>query len=86
MMEKKKIQISDDSLDKVSGGRILELGDWSFDIKCPFCNKDDQLQQGMQMYSSQSGLSIVWCLRCEKPFGFDEKGRVFEVEYHKVEQ
>ena len=79
-MEKKKYQISDDSLDDVIGGKILSLGDWSFDIKCPFCSMDDQLQQGMQMYSSQSGLSIVYCLRCKKPFGFNEKGETFRVQ------
>lgn len=79
-MEKKKYQISDDSLDDVSGGRMLDLGSWTFDIVCPFCGKDDQLQQGMQMYSSQTGLSIVYCLRCKKPFGFNEKGETFRVQ------
>ena len=80
-MDKKKIRLSDESLDDVSGGKILELGDkWAFDIVCPFCKMDDQLQQGMQMYSSQSGMSIVYRLRCKKPFGFNEKGETFRVQ------
>ncbi len=80
-MEKKKYQLSDDSLNDVTGGKILNLGDnWSFDIACPFCGEKDQLQQGMQMYSSQSGMSIVYCLNCKKPFGFNEKGETFRVQ------
>lgn len=84
-MEKKKIQISDEMLKEVSGGKILNLGDnWSFDIKCPFCGEDEDLSQGFQMYSSQSGLSIVYCNHCRKPFGFNEKGETFAVEYQIV--
>ena len=84
-MEKKKIQLSDDSLNGVSGGKVFELGNWSYDIKCPFCNEDQELQQGLQMYSDQSGLSIVYCMKCRKPFGFNEKGETFAVNYQTVD-
>lgn len=87
-MEKKKVAISDDALDDVSGGKILQLGDnenWKFDINCPFCGEKNELEQGLQMYSSQGGFSIVYCMKCKKPFGFDEKGHTFEVNYKTVE-
>ena len=83
-MAKEKKMITDEMLDDVNGGVQIGFGKWSFDVACPFCNKDDQLQQGLQMYSDQYGMTIVYCLRCEKPFAVTSEGKISEVEYHKV--
>ena len=79
-MAKEKKELTDELLDNINGGAQIDFGKWSFDIKCPFCGKDDQLQQGMQMYSDQSGMTIIWCLRCEKPFALDSNGNISQVQ------
>lgn len=83
-MAKEKKMLTDEMLDDVNGGVDISFGKWTFDVKCPFCQKDDRLQQGIQMYSDQSGMTIVYCLNCEKPFAVSSDGKVSQVEYKKV--
>lgn len=82
-MAKENKKVTDVILDEVSGGRDISFGKWSFDVKCPFCGKDDMLRQGLQMYSEQSGMTVVWCDRCQDAFSINDRGQYGHVEVRK---
>lgn len=84
-MSKEKKSLSDEMLDDVNGGVVINIGEkWSFDIGCPFCGKDDMLHQSLQLYSDQSGMTVISCGHCQRAFCLNSKGEISEVEYRVV--
>ena len=67
--------LSDDQLEKVTGGYVSAYG-WSsgWEIVCPQCGAEEYRNFDSWIESDEDSLDGFQCLRCQYVFGVDNKG------------